>query len=44
MLLNEPEIVGKYHEEYLEVINRYSNVKRPSIFVRYLKIYVFFFV
>lgn len=34
-VVNEPHLVRLYQEEYLRLINYYSNIKRPSIFVKY---------
>jgi hypothetical protein len=37
-ILIEPNIVGNYYGEYLDLIKIYSNNKRSSIFVKYLKV------
>ena len=37
-ILTEPNIVGTYYGEYLDLIKTYANNKRSSIFVKYLKI------
>ena len=36
--LQDVPLVGGYYEEYLSTVDRYKNLKRPSIFCRYLKI------
>ncbi|MEO5348940.1 MAG: hypothetical protein H7836_04780 [Magnetococcus sp. YQC-3] len=36
--LQDVQFVGGYYNEYLNQINRYKNLKRPSIFCRYLKL------
>lgn len=37
-ILIEPNIVGNYYGEYLDLIKLYSNNKRSSIFIKYLKV------
>lgn len=34
-VLNEPKLVQSYNTEYYRLINFYSNVKRPSAFIKY---------
>lgn len=36
--LSDPYLIAQYHQEYLELINRFGNHKRPSSFVRYYNI------
>jgi hypothetical protein len=36
--LQDVKFVGDYYGEYLQQIDRYKNLKRPSVFCRYLKI------
>ena len=36
--LSDPYLIAQYHQEYLELINRFSNHKRPSSFIRYYNI------
>ncbi|MBC8427399.1 MAG: hypothetical protein H8D97_00760 [Proteobacteria bacterium] len=36
--LQDVPFISEYYGEYLEHVNRYKNLKRPSIFCRYLKI------
>jgi hypothetical protein len=36
--LQDIQYVGSYYDEYLTQIDRYKNLKRPSIFCRYLKL------
>jgi hypothetical protein len=36
--LQDVQFVGDYYGEYLKQIDRYKNLKRPSVFCRYLKI------
>ena len=34
----DPQLVSNYHKEYLHLINKYKNIKRPSIFIKYYNI------
>lgn len=34
-VLNEPKLIQDYNTEYYKLINFYSNVKRPSVFIKY---------
>lgn len=34
----DPQMVGQYHQEYLQLIKFYQNYKRPSIFIKYYNI------
>lgn len=36
--LQDVQFVGDYYGEYLNQIDRYKNLKRPSVFCRYLKV------
>ena len=36
--LSDPYLVSQYHEEYLNLINTYSNYKRSGSFIRYYNI------
>lgn len=36
--LMDPYLISQYHQEYLDLINRFSNHKRPSTFVKYFNI------
>lgn len=36
--LYDPQLVQNYHSEYLKLIKYYSNIKRPSSFIRYYNI------
>jgi len=36
--LSDPYLISQYHSEYLTLINRYDNFKRPGMFVRYYNI------
>ncbi|MFW6219359.1 MAG: hypothetical protein ACOC33_00695 [bacterium] len=36
--LLEPQLVSDYHREYLHLINKYKNYKRPSVFIKYYNI------
>jgi len=36
--LSDPYLIAQYHQEYLSLINLFSNHKRPSSFIRYYNI------
>jgi hypothetical protein len=36
--LSDPYLIAQYHQEYLELINRFGNHKRSSSFIRYYNI------
>jgi len=36
--LQDVQFVGEYYDEYLRQVDRYKNLKRPSVFCRYLRV------
>ena len=41
-VLNEPKLIQDYNTEYYKLINFYSNIKRPSVFIKYYNLYDIF--
>ncbi len=37
-IISEPVIISNIYTEYLSLLNKYHNIKRPSMFIRYLNI------